>query len=103
MISHNIDTAGINIDDEMNLDMLLIQLRPQVTPKWHSFGMALGVEKDTLDKYSNLQEEECLVEILDGWLKNHTGKPSWREIAKALEEVQLQDLAEDMLCSYETG
>ena len=56
-----------------------------------------------MEKYSSLQDEECLVEILDSWLRNHTGKPSWREIAKALEEVQLHDLAEDVLRSYETG
>ena len=56
-----------------------------------------------MDAYSSHPDEECLVEVLDYWLRNHTSKPSWKEIASALKEIELDDLAETMLKSYETG
>ena len=87
----------------MNLDMLLIQLRPQAASKWYSLGLALGEEKESMDKYSDHPDEACLVEILDSWLRNHKGKPTWKEIAKALDDVGLHELATDLLRSYETG
>ena len=89
----------------MNLDMLLIQLRPQAASKWYSLGLALGADKETMDKYaySNNPDEECFVEVLDSWLRNHKGKPTWKEIAKALEDIGLHELATDLLHSYETG
>ena len=84
----------------MNLDCLLIQLRSQVTSKWHQFGLAVGISKEILDQYANYPPGECIVEVLDYWLRNHrtTGtKPTWGDVAKALREIELHQLAESIL------
>lgn len=88
----------------MDLDSLLIQTRSQVTPKWYQFGLAIGIAEEILEKYSSYPPEECMVEMLDYWLRNHhTGKPTWRDVANALKEIELHQLAESMLNIYETG
>ena len=89
--------------DNINLDILLIQLRPQVAPKWFQFGSVIGINKEVLDKYSNHPDEECLVEVLDCWLRNHESKLTWKEVAKVLKEIDLHQLADNIMKSYETG
>ena len=93
----------LSIDQAINLDTLLIQLKSAVTDKWYQFGEAIGVNKELLNKYSQYPPEQNLVEILDDWLRNHSGQPSWNEIAEALEEIGLQQLAFDIKNVYETG
>ena len=90
----------------MDLDSLLIQLHLQVTPKWKEFGLVLGIAADALEKYSSYPPEECIVEVLDYSLRNHRTsktKPTWSDIAKALKEIKLHQLAESILSVYETG
>ena len=94
------------LDDLVDLDSLLIQLRSQVTPKWKEFGLVLGIATEVLDKYSSYSPDECIVEVLDYWLRNHhtsRTKPTWRDIAKALKEIELHQLAESILSVYKTG
>ena len=92
------------LDININLDVLLIQLRLQVTPKWYQFGLAIGIPKEVMDKYSDHPDEECLVEVLDYWLRNqHESKLTWKEVAKVLREIDLHQLADDIMKSYETG
>ena len=91
------------LDRNIDLDMLLIQLRPQVSPKWYQFGLAVGISKEVMDKYSDHPDEECLVEVLDCWLRNHGNKPTWKEVADALREIDLHQLADDIMKSYDTG
>ena len=58
-----------------------------------------------LDKYAeNCKTEDCIVEMLDYWLRNHdTGKPTWRDVAQVLREIDLGRLADDIECVYSTG
>ena len=91
------------IDDSLTLDSLLIQLRPQVAPIWYKFGLALGIPKDTLSTYVGYPDEECIVEVLDYWLRNCKGKPTWRDVAQTLKDVELYQLADDILNVYKTG
>ena len=58
-------------DESLNLDSLLIQLRIHVTPKWHQFGVAIGMSENLLQQYSGYPADERLIEILDYWLNNH--------------------------------
>ena len=89
-------------DASLNLDSLLIQLRVQVTPKWHQFGVVIGVPEDLLQQYSGYPPDECLIEILDYWLKNHHN-PTWRDVAKGLDDIKLHELAEDIMNTYKIG
>ena len=43
------------------------------------------------------------MEILDQWLRNFPGCPTWRDVANALREISLQQLADDIEMVYETG
>ena len=92
-------------DDSLTLDLdsLLIQLRPQVTSKWYKFGLAAGIAENVLDKYASYPSEECIVEVLDYWLRNHDKKPTWKDVAKALKDIELHQLAEDILNASKTG
>ena len=92
------------VDYACNLDNLLIQLRSEVTPYWYQFGTIVGIDKDTLKKYSKYSPDECIIEVLDYWLRNHhDGKPTWRDVAVVLKEIKLDKLAENILKVYETG
>ena len=83
------------------MDTLLIQVRRQVTPLWHEFGVAAGVPMDTLNKCLNCTPEESIVEVLDYWLRQ--GGKTWRDVASVLSKIQLQELAEKVLKVYDTG
>ena len=91
------------LDQAINLDILLIQLKPTVTDKWYQFGEAIGVHKEILEECTRYPTDQSLVEILDNWLRNHSGQPSWKEIAEALTKIGLQELACNIKSVYETG
>ena len=93
----------VNLDESLNLDSLLIQIKPEVTPNWYQFGKAIGVDEKVLDRCIPYPPEESLVEVCDNWLRNHSGKPTWREVAEALGEINCQQLAFDIKKVYETG
>ena len=96
-------TLLLHADGLLNLDSLLIQLQAEVTPKWYQFGEAVGVDKETLNKYREYSDSQCIIEVLDFWLRNHTGQPAWREVAEILRGIGLQRLASDIESVYETG
>ena len=84
-------------DDCLNLDTLLIQVRGAVTPHWYQLiGETLKVGKNVLNKCSNYPPEESIVEVLDQWLRNFPGRPTWRDVANALRKISLQQLANDI-------
>ena len=41
--------------------------------------------------------------MLDYWLRNSHVKPKWKDVAEALKEIELYQLAESILNIYETG
>ena len=43
------------------------------------------------------------MEILDQWLRNFSGHPTWRDVANALRKINLQQLANNIEMVYETG
>jgi hypothetical protein len=85
------------------LDSLLIQLQPEVNENWYQFGEALGIEKNILDKYVSYPSDQNIIEVCDYWLRNHTGQPSWNEVAAALKQIGFQQLGYDIERVYETG
>ena len=96
------NVTNSNPDENLNLDNLLIQLRAEVTPKWHEFGVVIGVPRHLLDQYSSYPADERLIEVLNYWLNNHQN-PMWRDMAKVLHEIELNELAEGVMNVYETG
>ena len=76
---------------------------------WREFGQAIGLAEELLDEYSMHPPEECIVEVLDVWLRNYNcsnrdtnnnsmrRKPTWRDVAKALREIELHQLADNIL------
>ena len=91
------------IDKTLNLDTLLIQIRDEVTPKWYQFGLAVGINKETLDELSSFTPEECIVEMSDLWLRTSETTVIWRDVANALKEIGCYRLAEKILKIYKTG
>ena len=95
----------LQVDKLLNLDSLLIQLRPHVTPKWYQFGVAIGIPQNVLQQYLNFPPDECMLEMLDYWIRNHPQdrKPTWRAVANALSDIEFYQLSESIINSYQTG
>ena len=72
-----------------------------MTPKWRQFGEAVGISEEILKKYSNYPPEECIVEVVDYWLRSYpsTGKPTWRDVVDVLMKIELHQLADRLLQS----
>ena len=81
----------------VNLDLLLILLKDELTPKWYEFGLVVGVPKEVMDGYVGHPSDQCLIEMLDYWLRHHSGQLTWAEVAQALREIHLYQLAEKAL------
>ena len=91
-------------DDMMNLDVVLMQLH-SLKGCWHQLGMALGVASTTLNDIASQcgSQEECMVEMIDAWLRGHRDKPTWRELARALEKINQSALSKAIKQVYITG
>ena len=88
----------------VNLDNLLIQLRPQVGPKWYEFGEAAGIEKEALDKIAEqCPPDQCIIELFDYWLRNSPEPPTWKIVADVLKAINLKKLGLDIEGIYTTG
>ena len=87
----------------MNLDILLIQLNKQATPKWREFANIVGLSNMVkhLEKYYS--DDESIIEICDQWLKSHPTLPTWSDVADVVKQLGLSQLSEDLLKAYETG
>ena len=79
------------------------QIRDQVTPKWYQFGLAVGINREILNEFSNFPPEECIVEVLDIWLRTNETSITWRDVADTLKEIGFHRLAEKILNVYKTG
>ena len=53
---------------------------------WYTFGLELGVPVKLLHSLTRYPESECMVEVVDYWLRNHHAKPTWSELENAIEE-----------------
>ena len=87
----------------VNLDLLLILLKEELTPRWYELGLVVGVPKDVMDGYLGYPSDQCLIELLDYWLRHHPGQLTWKEVAQALRELKLYQLAEEALQISTTG
>ena len=76
-----------------------------MTSRWFQLGEVIGIPVETLNEYSSYPDEECIVEVLDYWLRNHAEKErlNWKGVSKVLEEIQLHQLAGDIMKVYTTG
>lgn len=78
----------------MDLDNLLNQIGSEVASKWYQLGIAVGISEEMLDECSNHTPQEAVVEVLDYWIRNH--KPSWENVAEALNEIGFHELANSL-------
>ena len=81
----------------------MLQISDQVAPKSYQFGLAVGINKETLDEFSNFPPEECIIEVLDIWLKTSEAAVTWRDVADALKKIGFHRLAEKILKVYKRG
>jgi hypothetical protein len=83
---------------------LLIQLRQQVTDKWYQFGEKAGIHRDVLNNFAKqCSPNDCIMEMLDYWLRNSKQPPTWRDVARILKEINLAQLGHDIDEVYKTG
>ena len=77
-------------------ESLLTKLRGKIKSQWYHF----GVPNNALDQLHSHSEDDCLVEVLDYWLKNHPDQPTWKELADAVADLQDYELANSILKIY---
>lgn len=80
-------------------------LREEVGPRWYDFGDAVGIDNVVLDSIAKTTfPENCLVEMLDYWLKyfHDDEKLTWADVATALRDINLQELAYHIEQQYAT-
>ena len=82
---------------------LWLELSGLPSTKVYSFCLALGVPKDSIDKFQLNNPKDISrvkADALDWWTKNV--EPSWEDVAKALEnkEVDECNLAKAIRCKY---
>ena len=88
------DACHFSVEESMNLNSLLLKLRGCIDAKqWYQFGVAIGVPKDVLDLLKGYDEEQCMIELADYWLKNHPAKPTWSEISNTAKKFKKQESA----------
>ena len=95
------------LDKSLNLDSLLIQLRP-IEDHYKQFGMVAGVPTDVLGEIESSCEKDydALVEVCDRWLRKCRDEkvtPSWRIVAEILSLIGQYQLSHDLLDVYKTG
>ena len=85
------------LDERVNLQTLEKHLL-NIAPKWQQLGEQLGVSDTLLDEiFTNYNsDQECLVQMLAFWLRNHDSHPTWREIACALHLMEEHAYAETL-------
>ena len=80
-----------------DLDCLIAQLHDKVSSKWYELGVNLRVPEEFLHSLRENDEKECLVEVLDYWLRytDMPNQPTWKEIAQVVHEVGNVQLVRD--------
>ena len=68
-------------------------IRTEVTPMWYQYGQIIGVPEDTLVNCSSYPPSECIIEVLDYWLRNNLTPLTWSDVATTLREMDLHQLA----------
>jgi ribonuclease HII len=63
----------------------------------------VGVPKEVMDGFVGYPSDQCLIEVLDYWLRHHLGQLKWEEVAHALKEAKLHQLAKKALQISTTG
>lgn len=83
--------------EEIPLDLksLLKKLQGQASKQWYQFGLALGLPMDVLEGFNLYSEDDCLVEVLDYWLKHHPTQPTWQEITDAQRKIESFNTSKD--------
>ena len=89
-------TDDLNPDESLNLSSLLTHIRAKVAPKWHQFGMAIGMPEELLQQYSSYTSDERLIRIIDYWFKNHH-HPTRKDMAELLCDIELYELAKSIM------
>jgi hypothetical protein len=84
------------VETPVNLKRLLEKLQGQISKQWYQLGLTLGLPMDVLEGFNLYSEDDCLVEVLEYWLKHHPGKPTWQEITDAQNKVVTFNTEQDV-------
>lgn len=71
---------------------------------WYKFGEAAEIDKEVLDNFAKqCSPEDCIMEVLDYWLRKCIKQPTWTDVAKILKIIHLSQLALQIENVYITG
>ena len=89
---------------DVTLNRLVVLLREKVGRKWRDLGEAIDIDDVVLDSIARTCfPENCIVEVLDYWLKYTDERITWREVAYVLKSINFHELALDVVQIYKTG
>ena len=94
-------SCNLGADESLDLDSLLMKLHGREDPQWYALGTAIGIPMEFLDSLKGYPDQECIVEMLDYWLRNHPDQPTWKEIADGIEDIHDYNLARSIKGVYD--
>ena len=70
---------------------------------WYLFGLAVKVPNGILDqlRVQDYTDKDCLIEVIDYWLRHHYSQPTWQEIINAKEKIEFHNLAKTIPYKYD--
>ncbi len=94
-------------DKNLNLDTLLIQLRP-ISEKYKLFGIVAGISPTIINEIEVhvVEPYDRLVEVCDSWLKKcriEDRVPTWNAVAEILTVIGYKSMAHEIIQVYQTG
>ena len=87
----------------VRLKELMDALYHSVANKWKLLGIQLEIPKDvlaTIEKRKMGDPRQCLLEMLEWWLKRMDPPASWSAIAEAVEFLGKEQLARELRLKY---
>ena len=48
-----------------------------------------------------MDDDGCLTEVIDQWMKGLSGPPTWRELADNLNKIREKELADQLMSIYQ--
>ena len=73
----------------------LLPLLQPISDKWKKLGGALSLDEDRLDEIFTIANtnEDCLRDVLEGYMLNRDFQHTWEEIVAVLKEIEEVPLA----------
>ncbi|XP_064400886.1 uncharacterized protein LOC135347001 isoform X2 [Halichondria panicea] len=94
-----------DVDKLLDIDQALVQIR-SMEHKWRELAETVRLPETMIEQIEDscgINHSGCLTEVIDQWMRNCSGRPTWRELAGHLHNIGEEQLSQELLNIYNTG